>query len=236
MSSVRFLTSDGVSLLGELRSAEGSPRGTAVLCHPHPRLGGSKDHPLLWAIRNDLAGRRGLTVLAFNFRGVRGSGGEHGSGREELRDVAAAVDRVREEADGPTVLVGWSFGASVALRHAISDPRVAAVAGLGLPLSEAAGQLPEVPHPGALERFETPVLLVAGDHDPICPVEALRAVASRLPRAWTLVVPGGDHFLARRERDVAARIGEWVDRTLGQTYGSSPGGSPSGGRRSRGGP
>jgi uncharacterized protein len=217
MGSVRFRTSDGVSLQGELRPADATPRGTAVLCHPHPRLGGSKDHPVLWAIRNDLAGRRGLTVLGFNFRGVMGSGGEHGSGREEVLDVAAAVDRVREEAEGPTVLVGWSFGASVALRHAISDPRVAAVVGLGLPLSEGEGHVPPVPQPGALERFDTPVLLVAGDHDAICPVEALRELASRLPRAWTLVVPGGDHFFARREREVAERIGDWVERTLGQT-------------------
>jgi uncharacterized protein len=217
MGSVRFRTSDGIALEGELRPADGSPRGTAVLCHPHPRHGGSKDHPVLWAIRNDLAGRRGLTVLGFNFRGVMGSGGQHGDGREELLDASAAVDRVREEAEGSTLLVGWSFGASVALRHAMSDPRVSAVVGLGLPLAEAAGHLPAVPQPGALERFEKPVLLIAGDDDRICPLEALREVAGRLPRAWTLVVPGGGHFFARREREVAERIGEWVDRTLGQT-------------------
>jgi uncharacterized protein len=216
MGSVRFRASDGISLEGELRPADGTPRGTAVLSHPHPRHGGSKDHPVLWAIRNDLAARRGMTVLGFNFRGVMGSAGEHGGGVGELLDAAAAVDRVREEAGGPTILVGWSFGASVALRHAMSDPRVAAVVGLGLPLGEAAGHLPAVPHPGALEGFDRPVLLVAGDDDAICPVEALREVASRLPRAWTLVVPGGGHFFARREREVAERIGDWVDRILGQ--------------------
>jgi alpha/beta superfamily hydrolase len=214
MSSVRFRTSDGVSLEGELRPADGEARGTAVLCHPHPVHGGSKDHPVLWAIRNDLAARRGLTVLGFNFRGVLGSGGAHGGGRDEVRDVAAAVNRAREEAAGPTVLVGWSFGASVALRHAQSDDRLAALVLIGLPLGESAGRLPALSGPGGLGRYTTPVLLVAGDDDEICPVDRLGDVASRLPHAWTLVVPGGGHFFPRLEREVAERVGEWVDRAL----------------------
>src|SRR5207253_4368040 len=56
-----FRAPDGVELEGELREPDGEPRGSAVICHPHPLQGGSKDHPLLWAIRNELA-RRGLTV------------------------------------------------------------------------------------------------------------------------------------------------------------------------------
>ena len=215
MTAVRFRTADGVTLEGELREAGGPPRGTAVLCHAHPQHGGSKDHPVLWAIRNDLAARRGLTVLGFNFRGVMGSGGEHGGGREELKDVASAVDRVRQEADGPTVMVGWSFGASVGLRHSLSDERVAALVLLGLPLGESSGRSPAISGPGGLEGYRRPVLLVAGDDDEICPVGSLRDVASRLPGAWTLVVPGGGHYFSSREREVAERIGEWVDRTLG---------------------
>jgi alpha/beta superfamily hydrolase len=214
MSSVRFRTSDSVTLEGELRPSDGVSRGTAVLCHAHPVHGGSKDHPVLWAIRNDLAARRGLTVLGFNFRGVMGSGGDHGGGRDEIRDVAAAVDRVREEAGGPTVMAGWSFGASVALRHSLADERVAALVLVGLPLSESSGRLPALSGPGGLERYPVPVLLVAGDDDEICPVHRLEDVAARLPRAWTLVVPGGGHYFSRRERQVAERIGEWVDRTL----------------------
>ncbi|MGH2676629.1 MAG: alpha/beta hydrolase, partial [Actinomycetota bacterium] len=131
MTTVRFPTADGLELEGELRTAEGPPRGTAVLCHAHPRHGGSKDHPMLWAIRNELAGRRGLTVLAFNFRGIMDSEGTYGGGEAELADAAAAVDRARQEATGPTLLAGWSFGAWVALRHAVTDQRVAALALLG---------------------------------------------------------------------------------------------------------
>ena len=97
METVTVTTEDGIRLEGELRLPDDPAVGTAVICHPHPRHGGSKDHPLLWAIRNELAGGRGFAVLSFNFRGVLGSGGTYGGGRDELRDGRAAITRVREE-------------------------------------------------------------------------------------------------------------------------------------------
>lgn len=213
MSGVRFTTVDGLSLEGELRATDGVPRGTAVLCHPHPEHGGSKDHPILWAIRNDLAAKRGLTVLAFNFRGVMGSEGTHGAGEDELADVAAAVDRVREEAEGPTVLVGWSFGAWVALRHAVTDPRIAALGLIAMPVGKVSERRP-LPELGNLEHLSAPALLVAGDGDPICPIDGMRNLASWIPEAEALVLQGTDHFFGRRERELAEKIGAWVDRAL----------------------
>ena len=215
MTSVRFTTADGLSLEGEIRPADGDPRGTAVLCHPHPRHGGSKDHPILWAIRNDLAARRGLTVLTFNFRGIMGSEGTYGGGEAELQDVAAAVEAIRREEDGPTVLVGWSFGAWVALRHAVTDPRIAAAALIGVPLGAAVSSRRPLPWLGELEGLRVPVLLIAGDGDPYCPLTDLRNLAGWIPRAETVVVEGADHFFGRRERELAERVGSWVDGALG---------------------
>src|SRR5918996_956672 len=153
MTMVRFPTADGLELEGELRTADGVPRGTAVLCHAHPRHGGSKDHPVLWAIRNDLAAKRGRTVLAFNFRGIMGSEGTYGGGEAELADAAAAVDRVRQEAPGPTVMAGWSFGAWVAFRHAVSDRRVPALVLLGIPLGEFRSDRRPLPSLAELEEL-----------------------------------------------------------------------------------
>jgi alpha/beta superfamily hydrolase len=215
MTTVRFRTSDGLILESELREADGRPRGTAVLCHAHPRHGGSKDHPLLWAIRNDLAAKRGLTVLAFNFRGVMGSEGTYGGGEAELADVAAAVDRVRQEADGPTVLAGWSFGAWVALQHAVIDRRVEALVLLGFPLAASVSPHRPMPSLGELEELAAPVLLVAGEADPYCPAPELRNLAGWLPRSEVTIIEGTDHFFGRREGELARLVGEWVDRILG---------------------
>src|SRR5262249_48220793 len=150
MEPVTFETADGVLLEGELRRDVARPIATAAICHPHPLHGGSKDHPLLWAIRNELA-HRGLAVLAFNFRGVMGSGGWDGGGIDEVEDARAAVGRVRREApDAPTLLVGWSFGGSVALRESLGDERVAALALVGIPLVPGDIELPDLPSPEQL--------------------------------------------------------------------------------------
>jgi alpha/beta superfamily hydrolase len=214
MGALRFLTRDGLELEGELRAADGRPRGTAVLCHAHPRHGGSKDHPILWAIRNDLASKRGLTVLAFNFRGVMGSEGTYGGGTSELTDVAAAVDRVRGENGGTTVLAGWSFGAWVALCHALTDHRIGAAVLLGMPLAAMVSPRRPMPSLGELEELSIPVLLVCGDRDPYAPPDRTVNLAGWIPRAEHRVVAGTDHFFARREREVAELVGEWVERVV----------------------
>src|SRR5438067_12841159 len=95
MERVVCRTSDGLSLEGEVRMPEGVVRASAVICHPHPLGGGSKDHPILWAIRNELS-RRGFGVLSFNFRGVIGSEGSFGGGDAEVQDVRAAIQTIRE--------------------------------------------------------------------------------------------------------------------------------------------
>ena len=215
MSKVRFTTADGIKLEGELREADGRPRGRAVLCHPHPKFGGSKDHPVLWAVRNDLAAHRGLTVLSFNFRGVMGSEGTHGGGVPELADVAASVARVREEAEGPTVLVGWSFGAWVALQSALEDSSIAALVLIAFPIGrEVKSANRPLPELGDLERLAVPALLIAGDGDYICPVGAMKSLSEWLPRSESVVIEGTDHFFRKRERELATTIGEWVERVL----------------------
>jgi alpha/beta superfamily hydrolase len=212
MEPLRFTTEDGVSLEGELRRPQTDPRGSVVICHAHPRHGGSKDHPILWAIRNELA-QRGFVVLAFNFRGTMGSAGTHGGGRSETKDVAAAIGRVRQEADAATVVVGWSFGANVALREALEDERVAALALVGLPLQHEL-EIPEVPSASELRPFGRPVLHLAGEHDEYAPEQRVRELAAAFPNAEVAIVPGTDHYLWRHEREAAAIVGNFAERVL----------------------
>src|SRR5213596_3805237 len=218
MDPVTFSTEDGIRLEGELRMPDGRPLGAAVICHPHPRHGGSKDHPLLWAIRNDLAAARGLAVLAFNFRGVMGSSGTYGGGRDELRDTRAAIEAARLRCglqDPPTIVVGWSFGASVALREALDDARVNALALVGIPLRPCDVEMPPLPDRTDLRPFARPALLIAGEHDEYAPPDELRAYAALFPRAQAVVLEGTDHYFWRREKEAAAIVGEFADRVLG---------------------
>jgi alpha/beta superfamily hydrolase len=215
MEPVRFATEDHVFLEGELRVPEGEVLGSAVLCHPHPRHGGSKDHPILWAVRNELA-HRGFAVLGFNFRGVMGSGGSYGGGRDELRDLRAAIGVARERAGvGPTFVCGWSFGASVALREALDDERVGSLALIGVPLDPKDVELPALPTPAELRILSRrPVLLIAGERDEYCPPELLRAFGSAFPVAEVAIVKDTDHYFWRRERELASTVAAFAERGL----------------------
>jgi uncharacterized protein len=210
---VTFATEDGIRLEGELRMPDDAPRGSAVICHAHPRHGGSKDHPVLWSVRNELAGKRGLAALIFNFRGTMGSGGTYSGGREEVADVRAAIAFVREHAEGPTLVFGWSFGASVALREAFEDRRVSALALFGIPLRPGDLHLPPLPEPAELRRLKRPVLFLAGEQDEYCPADELRAYGDGV--AEVVILEGTDHYLWRREREAAEIVGDFADRLLG---------------------
>lgn len=205
-------TDDGVRLEGELRMPDEAPRGSAVICHAHPRHGGSKDHPVLWSVRNELAGKRGLATLVFNFRGTMGSAGSFGGGLDELRDVRAAVGSVRDRAEGPTLVFGWSFGASVALREAFDDRRVSALALFGIPLRPNDLQLPPLPDAAELRRLKRPILFLAGEHDEYCPADELRAYGDGV--AEVVIVDGTDHYLWRHEREAATIVGDFADRVM----------------------
>jgi alpha/beta superfamily hydrolase len=211
---MRFGTEDGVSLEAVLRRPEGEALCSAVICHAHPRHGGSKDHPILWAIRNTLA-RRGFVVLAFNFRGTMGSAGTYAGGRAETKDVDAAIGRVRQEAEGPTLVCGWSFGAVVALREALADERVSALALIALPLDPGDIDVPPVPPAAELRAFRKPTLLLAGEGDVYCPRPRLESLGRALPNAQVAILAGTDHFLWRREKEAAEAVGAFADRVFG---------------------
>jgi pimeloyl-ACP methyl ester carboxylesterase len=142
-----------------------------------------------------------------------GSEGEFGGGVAEVMDVRAAITTAQAQ-PGPVFLAGWSFGANVALREAVDDDRVTALALVGLPLVRPPEEqdLPELPPLERLETFTRPVLLVSGESDKYSPAPDLRGLAERLPNATVEVVPGVGHYFSRREREAARIVGEFAER------------------------
>jgi alpha/beta superfamily hydrolase len=220
-----FRSTGGIALECEIRRPDGEPRGTAVLCHPLPShtrpdgrvvtAGGSKDHPILWQTRIGLA-HAGLAVLSFNFRGVMGSEGTFDFGVGEVDDTRAAIDRIRQEAAGPTFVFGWSFGSNVALREALDDERVEALALCGFPLHDPVGDLPEIRVPDAsrLAGFDRPVLFCVGEGDRFSPEDRVRGFASQLPHARVRVFPGAGHYFPKQSKDLGAAVGAFAAETL----------------------
>jgi pimeloyl-ACP methyl ester carboxylesterase len=100
------------------------------------------------------------------------------------------------------------------LREALDDPRVAALALVGIPLRPGDVELPALPRVDGLRGLRPPVLLLAGEHDEYCPPGDLRVMATEFRRASVEILAGTDHYLWRREREAAALIGDFVDRIL----------------------
>jgi alpha/beta superfamily hydrolase len=193
--------------------SEESRQPAVVVCHPHSLHGGSMEVPVIVAVARELA-RRGIVSLRFNFRGVGGSEGSFGDGLAEAADVAGAVEYLlsREDVDEERLYVmGYSFGASVGLRHVEGDPRISAVAALCLPR----GEKTIAPVDEEFWReYAGPKLFVAGDRDDICPLPELRGLVDGLPEPKRLVVlKGCDHFLWGREQEVADHIASFFEES-----------------------
>jgi len=185
----------------------GPPAGVAVIAHPHPLYGGTRDNKVVQTLARALM-QSGYACWRPNFRGVGATAGVHDEGRGETDDLIAVVDEALahaatpSDAAPPLLLAGFSFGAFVQSRVA----RTLAQRGL-IPR----GVILVAP---AVSRFEVAelgvrALVVHGELDDVVPLSAVLdwARPQDLP---VVVVPGTDHFFHRRLTLLKRIVSEWV--------------------------
>jgi alpha/beta superfamily hydrolase len=158
-----------------------TPRGIALVAHPHPLFGGALDNKVAQTLARAFV-ELGYAAWRPNFRGVGASEGTHDEGRGELEDLAAVVAFTKS--DRP-VLAGFSFGAAVQTRLAQRvKPERMALVGLAVKHLEA------LPVPAD-------TILIHGEEDTTVPLADVLAWA-RPQDLPVVVVPGADHFFHRR--------------------------------------
>ena len=112
--------------------ADEAPRLAVVLCHPHPRFGGTMHNKVVYRMARGLRAA-GAVVLRFNFRGVGASQGEYGEMAGEMEDARMALGWLRERyPELPFALAGFSFGARVITRSGLRTGRRAIPVGGGI--------------------------------------------------------------------------------------------------------
>jgi len=204
-------STDGLALEAEL-DAPSSVKAALVLCHPHPKMGGTMNAPLLLALRDDLV-ERGWAVLRFNFRGIGASEGRASTGVDEVADATGAIDAATGRyPDAPVAIAGWSFGAAVALRTALERPELAAVATIAPAVVAKPDVTAGAPAPEDF-GFQGKVLVVCGENDDL--------VAPADVRSWAEVtgaryeeIRGANHFFWARYPQLAALVGDFLDSAL----------------------
>lgn len=123
---VRIKTVDKWTIVGDLSTPKGNPKGVVVLLHQ--RAGSAADwQPLVTAL-----GAAGFAVLAIDQRGAgRSTGGPGPVGDDAPWDTSGDIAAVISSlgARGPVALAGASYGANNALIYAAAHSRqIAAVA------------------------------------------------------------------------------------------------------------
>ncbi len=127
--SVTFQSS-GIEIPAFLqKTTDAEPRALVVYLHGNPGGRIAATSPLA-----NILAAKGIDTFWFNYRGLWGNGGAFSlaSSRSDLR---AAIDYLRNPAtkarfrlgDAPIVLIGYSFGSSIALLEGADDDRIAGV-------------------------------------------------------------------------------------------------------------
>ena len=112
---------------------EGAPIAAALVCHPHPKGGGTMHNKVVYRIARGLR-KTGSVVLRFNYRGVNLSEGEYDGGRGETDDARVALNELHSRyPDLPMTLAGFSFGSRIALRLAAQESGIERVLAAGFP-------------------------------------------------------------------------------------------------------
>ena len=173
-------------------SPEGTPRGVALIAHPHPLFGGTLDNKVVQTLARAFL-ELGYETWRPNFRGVGQTEGVHDEGRGELEDLQAVLNSIQRE---KLILAGFSFGASLAAKLAEkAKPEWLVLVGVGITRIMA----PPVP-PGTL--------VIHGENDDTVPLAAVMdwARPQELP---VVVVPGADHFFHRKLHILRALVQQY---------------------------
>jgi hypothetical protein len=179
------------------------PTFVALVCHPHPRYGGTMHNKVVHRVASTLHDL-GAAVLRFNFRGVGTSQGAYDRGEGELEDARAALRFLQaRHAGAHRWVAGFSFGAWVAARLAASEAGVERMILVAPPVGTSSFE--------ALRGSPVPKHVVQGTADTVCPMVLLEREFATWSEPREIVrVPGATHFFDRQLGALAEAIARMV--------------------------
>lgn len=166
---------------------DGAAIEAAVVCHPHPKGGGTMHNKVVYRLARGLR-KSGCVVLRFNYRGVNLSEGEYAQGIGETDDARVAVAELKARyPELPLMIAGFSFGSRVALRLTSQEDVIRRVFAVGFPTKVAERDF--------AYDVRVPKIFVHSTHDEFGPRADFTAFYETLPQPKELEwVEASDHF------------------------------------------
>lgn len=183
---------------------DSTPRGLALVAHPHPLYGGTMDNKVAQTLARAFVAL-GYVAVRMNFRGVGKSEGEHDAGRGETDDMALLLQHMQQQYPGlPVALAGFSFGTFVQSQLQQRLTAQGTPAERLVLVGTAAGKWPIPAVPGN-------TILIHGELDDTIPLSAVFdwARPQDLP---VIVIPGADHFFHRKLQHIKTFVVEMWHR------------------------
>jgi alpha/beta superfamily hydrolase len=169
---------------------DATPRGIALVAHPHPLYGGNMDNKVAQTLARAFV-TLGYATARMNFRGVGQSAGVHDAGHGETDDMVLLLAHMQQQYPGlPVALAGFSFGTFVQSHLAQRMAEQGTPAERMVLVGTAAGKwkMADVP---------ADTILIHGEQDETIPLSAVFdwARPQDLP---VIVISGADHFFHRK--------------------------------------
>ncbi|CAL63108.1 Conserved hypothetical protein, putative alpha/beta-hydrolase [Herminiimonas arsenicoxydans] len=167
-----------------------TPRGIALIGHPHPLFGGTMDNKVVHTLARAFVALDYVAVR-MNFRGVGASGGAYDEGAGETDDMAQLLTYMQQQYPAlPFALAGFSFGTFVQTQLQKRLEEQGTPAERLVLVGSAPGKWP-------LQTVPADTILIHGELDETIPLIDVFdwARPQDLP---VVVVPGADHFFGRK--------------------------------------
>ncbi len=208
--------SDGLKLEGVLSYDENtlSPP-LALLCPPHPHLGGDMENNVITALGSVLA-ENGFATLRFNYRGVGKSDSKLSNIAEvyeyweeilskddcsdAIVDAMSALDYLESTVGTKEIFItGYSFGAIVAMIMSVENANIRAFASISTPFGRF--------DTAFLSDCKKPKLFICADNDFATSIEDVEKGMLGVSKPKILdVINDCDHFYIDKELEIANKV------------------------------
>ncbi|WFW29805.1 MAG: alpha/beta fold hydrolase [Wolbachia endosymbiont of Menacanthus eurysternus] len=210
-----FLSNAAKKIEGEYYQSRKANAPVVLILHDRPGYG-AMDNRIIHSVYASFIGNS-FSVLRINFRSAGKSAGSFDKGVGELTDAAIAIDWLQEHnpSNVPIWIVGFSFGAWVAMQLTMRRPEIVGFIALSPPATKYDFSF----------FFPCPVpgLIIQSSNDALSEENDITELTRRLMNSVKSdfmeyhVIKGTNHFLRDKEEEVVQIIDSYIKLRLGST-------------------